>query len=112
MKHFCETSCASGLLLGGKANNVEPNGSNTNTLDSYTDGSYGSYHGDESIDKVTVSAFGGGRLQAGGVAEIEAKVWAWGEGNEDTAGFYYVTNANAPTWVFITYAHAPIYPSR
>jgi len=29
------------------------------------------------------------------VAEIEAK-----------ADFYYATNANAPTWVFITYAHA------
>jgi len=93
------TSCASGKLLDGKANNKEPNP--PNTLDSCTDGTSGRYHSDESIDKIIVSAVEGGQLQAGGVAEIEAKVWAWGNGNYDTADFYYAANANDPTWLFI-----------
>ena len=95
------TSCtASELLLEGKSNNKEPNGSNT--LDSCADGYRGSYHGDESIDTITVSAVGGGNLQAGGLAEIEAKVWAWSDGAYDVADFYYTASVdNAPTWVYI-----------
>lgn len=37
----------------------------------------GNYHYDESIDKITVSAVGGGHLRAGGVAEIKADVFPW-----------------------------------
>ena len=51
-------SCTSGQLLDGKANNIEPNP--LNSLDSCTDGlSNGGYHGDESIDKTTISAVEG-----------------------------------------------------
>lgn len=93
-------SCTSGQLLDGKANNIEPNP--PNSLDSCTDGlSNGGYHRDESIDKITISAVEGGKLQAGGVVEIKTAVWAWDDGSKDTADFYYATNANAPTWVFI-----------
>jgi hypothetical protein len=94
------SSCTSGDLLDGKANNIEPNP--PNTLDACTDGPYGSYHGDESIDKITVSAVGGGQLQAGRLAEIEAKVWAWSDGSYDTADFYYTDDVSStPTWTLI-----------
>lgn len=93
------SSCTSGTLLDGKGNNIEPNP--PNTLDSCTDGPYGSYHGDESIDKITVSAIGG-QLQAGGLAEVEAQVWAWSTGAYDTADFYYTDNVNSvPVWTLI-----------
>lgn len=93
-------SCTSGLLLDGKANNVEPNP--PNTLDACTDGADGSYHADESIDAITVTAVGGGALQAGGLAEIEAKVWAWSDGAYDFADFYYTDSVNnAPVWTLI-----------
>eukprot|EP00571_Detonula_confervacea_P013210 CAMPEP_0172298404 /NCGR_PEP_ID=MMETSP1058-20130122/1079_1 /TAXON_ID=83371 /ORGANISM="Detonula confervacea, Strain CCMP 353" /LENGTH=1052 /DNA_ID=CAMNT_0013007679 /DNA_START=26 /DNA_END=3184 /DNA_ORIENTATION=- len=93
-------SCTSGLLLDGTANNNEPNP--PNTLDSCTDGPYGSYHYDESIDKITVAAVGGGQLQAGSVAEIQAQVYAWSSGSADTADFYYAAAINtAPVWTLI-----------
>ena len=51
---------------------------------------------------ITVSAVGGGQLQVGAPAEIEAKVWAWGDGSFDTADFYYTANVNnSPSWTFI-----------
>lgn len=94
------SSCTSGDLLDGKATNIELNA--PNTLDTCTDGSSGSYHFDESIDRVIVSAVGGGQLQAGGLAEIEAKVWPYSNGSGDTADFYYTGNVNgAPIWTFI-----------
>lgn len=93
------SSCTSGELLDGKENNIEPNP--PNTLDSCSDGPNGSYHGDESIDAITVSSVGGGQLEAGGLAEIEAKVWAWSDGAFDTADFYYTENVDATTWTLI-----------
>lgn len=98
------SSCTSGDLLDGKASNIEPN--EPNTLDSCADGAIGSYHSDESIDMITVSAVGGGNLQAGGLAEIEAKVWPWGSGSYDTADFYFtaddVSIVSGPiSWTFI-----------
>mmetsp|Transcript_13172 Transcript_13172/g.28436 ORF Transcript_13172/g.28436 Transcript_13172/m.28436 type:complete len:746 (+) Transcript_13172:167-2404(+) len=87
-----KASCTSGDLLDGKASNIEPNPSNS--LDSCTDGSFGTYHADESIDAITVSAVGGSQLQQGGLAEIEAKVWGWSDGAYDTADFYYTANVD------------------
>lgn len=91
------TSCSSGQLLDGKAGNREPNP--PNTLDDCVDGPYGSYHGDESIDKITVAAVGEGQLKTGSLAEITAIVWAWGSGSADTADFYYAADASNSTWV-------------
>jgi len=92
-------SCSSGVLLDGTGGNREPNPSNT--LDGCTDGRSGSYHGDESIDKITVTAKDGVQLQEGKVVEVEAKVWAWSSGAYDTADFYYTSSAQNPNWVYI-----------
>jgi len=82
--------------------NVEPNPSNT--LDGCADGSYGSYHGDESTDKITISSVNGGPLTAGELARVEAKVWAWSSGSSDTADFYHTADAtlgNNVVWTHI-----------
>lgn len=97
--------CTSGpALLKGTGGNDEPNPSNT--LDGCTDGPSGSYQSDESIDEITVSAVGGGQLQAGVTAEIQAKVWAWNTGSSDVADFYYTATVNPPNWVFIQSVNA------
>lgn len=94
-------SCSSGGLLNGKASNVEPNTSNT--IDGCADGTDGSYHGDESVDKITVSSVNGGKLTAGGLANIETKVWAWSDGSKDFADFYHAADASASsiTWTYL-----------
>jgi len=95
-----ETSCTTGALVKGKANNYEPNSSTSNTIDGCTDGSAGSYHGDESVDKVTISSADGGPLQEGALATVNAKVWAWGSGSSDTVEFYHTNDVVNPTWEF------------
>ena len=98
-------SCNSGELLKGTAANLE--GGISNTLDGCSDGLRGAYQFDESVDKLTVTSVGGGPLQAGGRALIEAQVYAYG--SMDTADFYYTEDANAasPVWVYLASVSAP-----
>lgn len=93
-------SCTSGDLLDGKAANIEPNP--PNTLDICSDGIYGTtYHNGESIDKITVSAVGGGQLQAGGVAEISALYWPYTTGSNNRVDFFYASNSTNLDWSYI-----------
>ncbi len=80
------------------ANGVEPN--RPNTLNSCTDGNNGSYHGDESIDKIVVSRASGGDndLTEGDIVTITATVWCWGTGSSDYIDFYYASDASNPVW--------------
>jgi len=92
--------CTSGsALLDGTRGNQEPNPSNT--LDGCIDGANGVYHRDESVDQITVSTIGGGSLQAGALAVIEAKVWAWSDGSQDMADFYYSASVDNLDWTLI-----------
>ena len=98
---ICSTvgkSCTTGPLLDGRAS-FEVN--TPNTLDSCADGTYGTYHDDESLDMITVST-SAPQLQGGVTATIEAKVWAWLNGSYDTADFYYSATAGSDTtWTHI-----------
>jgi len=96
-------SCTSGALIDGRGyGNAVSETNYPNTLDGCADGNDGTYHGDESIDMITVSAVDGGLLQAGDMAEIEAKVWAYNDGDGDTADFYYTADVNSnPNWILI-----------
>jgi hypothetical protein len=102
------TSCSSGTLLNGRgtiSGGVEPNRSNT--IDGCQDGNEGSYHGDESIDKIIVrsgevdESGSGGILVSGGRATIIATVYAWSTGASDTADFFYTSDASSPNWQYI-----------
>jgi len=80
------TSCSSAGLLNGRGtinNGNEPN--RPNTLNSCTDGNSGSYHGDESIDKIVVTRASGGDgdLTEGDLVTITATVWCWSTGSSD-----------------------------
>jgi len=98
------TSCDTGasLILGrdtmsGGAESHQPNTINS----ACADGTSGTFHSDESIDRLVVASTGGGSLTHGQSVKITATVWAWNTGSSDSLDLYYAANANSPTWVFI-----------
>jgi hypothetical protein len=98
------SSCDSGAtLLQGRdtmSGGAEPNQPN-NIHGSCADGSSGTFHSDESNDRIMVASTGGGTMTHGQTVKVTATVWAWNTGSSDSLDLYYAANANRPTWVFI-----------
>jgi hypothetical protein len=98
------TSCDSGasLLLGKDtmSGGAEPNQPNT-INSSCADGTSGTFHSDESNDRIVVTSTNGGALTHGNTVTVTATVWAWNTGSSDSLDLYYAANANSPSWVFI-----------
>ena len=98
------SNCESGSLLNGRGtlnNGVELN--RPNTIDGCIDGNSGSYHSDESIDKIVISSIDGKDFKVGTLVRIDATVFAWSTGSSDYADFYYSADASNPaTWIYIT----------
>jgi hypothetical protein len=96
------SECDSGptLLLGRDtmAGGAEPNQPNT-INNSCTDGSQGSFHVDESIDRIKVSTVDGTPFAPGKVVRIDVNVWAFG--TQDQLDLYYTSNASSPAWTFV-----------
>jgi hypothetical protein len=96
------SSCDSVALLDGRANlGPEPNQPNT-INDSCADGTSGSYHNDESNDRIVVSTLDDANFSEGATVRIDATLWAWSSGSADTLDLYYAANAASPSWVYIT----------
>ncbi len=97
------SSCDSGptLLLGRgtMSGGVEPNQPNT-INNSCADGTSGTFHSDESNDRIAIASTDGGPLTAGKTAKITATVWAY-DSTSDALDLYSAANANNPTWVFL-----------
>ena len=98
------TSCDSGpsLLLGRDhlSGGTEPNQPNT-INNSCADGTGGTFHSDESNDRIAVTSTSGGPLTHATTATVTATVWAWSGYTSDSLDLYYAANANSPSWVFI-----------
>jgi hypothetical protein len=94
----CDTGAA--LVLGRDGKGPEPNQPNT-INDSCTDGTSGTYHSDESSDRLKVSTTDGGAFAAGKTVRIDATVWVWSTPSADHLDLYYAANANSPSWTFI-----------
>ncbi len=97
-------SCDSGasLLLGRDtlSGGAEPHQPNT-INNSCADGTSGTFHSDESNDRLKIASTSGGPLTHGTTATVTATVWAWSGYTSDSLDLYYAANANSPTWVFI-----------
>jgi reprolysin-like metallo-peptidase family M12B/K319-like protein len=95
-------SCDSGpsLLLGRGTVGPEPNQPNT-IADSCADGTSGTFHSDESNDRIKVSTVDGTNFAAGKTVRIDATVWAWTTPSQDALDLYYTSNANTPSWTFL-----------
>jgi subtilisin family serine protease len=96
------SSCDSGasLLLGRATKGPEPNQPNT-INNSCADGTSGTFHVDESNDRLKVSTIDGTTFAAGKSVRIDATVWAWSTPSSDKLDLYYTANAAAPSWTFI-----------
>jgi kumamolisin len=98
------TSCDSGpTLLNGRdhmSGGAEPNQPNT-INGSCSDGTSGTYHSDESNDRIVITSTSGS-LTHGTTATVTATVWAYSGYTSDALDLYYAANANSPSWVFIT----------
>src|SRR5207244_9007983 len=97
------SACDSSTLLNGRASlGPEPNQPNT-INDSCADGSLGTYHSDESNDRLKVSTLDGSTLMNGKTVRVEATVWAWAGGpTDDRLDLYYAADASSPSWIYIT----------
>jgi hypothetical protein len=95
-------SCDTGTsLVLGRANlGPEPNQPNT-IADSCADGTSGTFHSDESNDRIRVFTTDGTNFAPGKTVTIQATVWAWTTPSADAADFFYAANALSPTWTFI-----------
>ena len=97
------SSCDSGpsLLLGRAtlAGGTEPNQPNT-INGSCADGTSGTFHSDESNDRLAIATTDGSPLAAGKSVKVTATVWAYG--TTDALDLYSAANANSPSWVFLS----------
>ncbi|HZW50612.1 MAG TPA: hypothetical protein VFF05_02015, partial [Rudaea sp.] len=95
-------SCDSGTLLVGRgtmSGGVEPNQPNTINA-SCADGNSGTFHSDESNDRIVISSTDGGPLTAGKTAQVTATMWAYSSAN--AIDFYSAANASNPSWTFLS----------
>jgi hypothetical protein len=95
------SECSSAALLDGRAN-LGPESNQPNTLDTCTDGTSGTYHSDESNDRIVVRTPDGFDFAEGATVEVEATVYAWNTGSSDTLDLYYAADATNPSWVYIS----------
>lgn len=98
------SSCDSGAtLLNGRGTETGGNEVNRpNTINnSCTDGNSGTYHSDESNDRLVIASTDGTALTQGKTAKVTATVWAYSTFTSDAVDLYYSANATTPTWVFI-----------
>jgi hypothetical protein len=88
-----------GLLMGRGDVGPEPNASNT--LDGCEDGSGGTFHVTESLDRIRVVRADGTNLVEGKRVRIEVDVWVyytyW-----DSLDLFYTADATRPAWTYLT----------
>ena len=95
-------SCDSGTLLTGRGSmsgGAEPNQPNT-INNSCADGSSGTFHADESNDRIVISSTDGGPLTAGKTAQVTATIWAYS--TADAIDLYSAADASNPNWTFLS----------
>jgi len=95
------SSCSSTTLLDGRAS-LGPEVNQPNTVDSCTDGTSGTYHTDESNDRIVVTSLDGFDFVEGATVRIDATVYAWSTGSSDHLDLYYAADAMSPSWTYIT----------
>jgi leucyl aminopeptidase len=92
--------CDSGTLLNGRAA-LGPEANAPNTVNgSCADGTSGSFHSDESNDRLTVTTEDGTNLAVGKTVKVEATVWAY-SASADKLDLYHAADATNPTWTLI-----------
>lgn len=97
------SGCDSASLLVGRAA-LGPEANAPNTIRAAcADGTSGTFHMDESLDRLRVVTPNGGALAAGSPARVEATVWAYAGYSSDKLDLYVTGDALAttPTWTYL-----------
>ncbi|XXF77002.1 Ig-like domain-containing protein [Myxococcaceae bacterium GXIMD 01537] len=93
-------ACDSDTLLTGRGP-LGPEPNQPNTVGACVDASSGSYHADESVDRLRVSSVDGLSIAAGKTVRIDTTVWAYSGYSSDYLDLYYAADASAPSWVLL-----------
>ena len=96
--------CDTGGLVDGRAS-LGPETNAPNTIGSAcADGTAGSYHSDESLDRLKIATVDGTNLAPGKAVKIEATAWVWSGYGSDHLELYLTTDASAasPVWTLLT----------
>jgi hypothetical protein len=95
------SACDSGSLLVGRAT-LGPEPGYPNTVGtSCSDGTGGTFHSDESVDRIKVSTLDGSPLAAGKTVKVEVTIWAWSGFSSDKLDLYCAGSATAPQWTLL-----------
>jgi len=95
-------SCDTGAsLINGRGTMTGGNETNRpNTINSScADGNSGTYHSDESIDRMSIATNDGTAFAGGKAVTVSITVWCWG--TADKMDLYYTTNTATPSWTLI-----------
>jgi len=95
---YCDTG---GMIDGRGSLGPETNAPNTINA-TCTDGSSGTYHFDESLDRLKISTTDGSLLAAGKTVLIEATVWSYS--TSDSIDLYFAPDATNPVWTLLVTA--------
>jgi hypothetical protein len=99
--------CDSGSLLTGRAMlGPEPNQPNTLAASPCADGTGGSFHSDESLDRIVVTSASGLPLARGQSATVTVTAWIWGA-SSDFVDLFIAPSATSPAWTYLTTVMAP-----
>ncbi len=92
--------CDSGTLLVGRGTmGPEPNQPNT-IANSCADGNSGTFHNDESNERIRVSSLNGTPFTAGSQVRVDVTVWVWSS-TQDFLDLYFAADAQSPSWTFL-----------
>ncbi len=91
---LCDTDS---LVRGRAALGPEPNAPNT-LFSSCADGTSGSFHVDESLDRIRIYTPDGGLFAPGKNVRVDATVWAYSAYAADHLDVFYAADAANPVW--------------
>ncbi|GMT96376.1 hypothetical protein KH5H1_04950 [Corallococcus caeni] len=94
-------SCDSSALLTGRGS-LGPEPHQPNALGACSDGTSGSFHSDESLDRLKVTTLDGTVMLPGKTVRVEATVWAYSGYSSDKLDLYYAASATSPSWTLLT----------
>lgn len=98
---YAGASCSSDALLNGRAQ-LGPEINTPNTIgSSCADGVAGTYHSDESIDRIQVVRWDGAALAPGALVWVLVDVWAYQDYNLDALDIYIAADARNPSWTHV-----------
>jgi aqualysin 1 len=99
--------CDTGTLVVGRGT-VGPESNAPNTIyNSCPDGNSGSFHSDESLDRIRIYTLDGSPLSPGATVRVDMTVWAWSTGTSDHLDIFYTGDATNPDWIYLTTLRPP-----